>query len=195
MRRMGYALVVLLMAVMVCPCAFAAISGAATITGEQQIGPGQYEYTVSLTNNGDTDIRTLWFGWIVYFGNYVYDLMPHQATNVTGPTGWVGTTAQDGLIGGVYSVQWYSNTPLSPGQTLSGFKFDSTDAPGVINGTSSFAGYPVREGWVYQNVYSGIFNSGAGNEVATTIAPAPEPTAVLLLPSLLLLRRYRARAR
>ena len=111
-----------------------------------------------------------------------------------GKRAWTGAAAQDGLIGGVYSVEWYNNTGLAPGQTASAFTFDSVDAPTTINGTSSFLGYPVRESWVYPNVYTGVFNSGAGQEFTTAIAPAPEPCIALLLPGLLLMRRRRAPA-
>src|SRR5438552_1103091 len=163
----------------------AAISATATITGEQQLPSGKYEYTVSLTNNGSTSVSTFWFGWIAYLNSIPYDLMPSQPSSVVSPAGWFGSAQHDGI--GQYGIEWYTNTALAPGQTANGFVFDTADSPAVINGTSFFAGYPVRESWVYQNVYAGTSNSGAGAELTPTIAPAPEPGIALVFPILLLL--------
>ena len=193
LRRMGLGLFAIAVCSSVEIRAFAAIGASATITGETQLPSGQYKYDVTLNNTGDVPIRTFWFGWIVYAGSFVYDLMPSQASSVSSPAGWVGASVYDGI--GPYAVEWYSSTPLQPSQSLSGFSFNTPDAPSVINGTSFFAGYPVRESWVYQNVYSGPGASGANVEFTPTIAPVPEPTLCLTLLPLLAGRCRRGQLR
>jgi|SRR5581483_6051467 len=174
---------------------FAAIGAKATITSEQPIAGGKYEYTMSLQNTGDVPISTFWFGWVIYdyppYYTYVYDLLPHPASNVQSPGGWFGSGAQDGIIGGYYSVEWYTGSPLQPGNSVSGFKFDTLDTPDIIKGPSYY-GPPVLESMVYQNVYSTTSTSGASIEFTPDVAPAPEPALVgLLLPGMLLIRRKR----
>jgi hypothetical protein len=193
---MGLLTGAVILALVLSPAAFAAISASATITNEQQIGPNNWEYTLSLTNTGgasDPSISTFWFGWAVYIGSYVYDLLPSAPTNITSPSGWTGLPQHDGLNPSANSVEWYTGTPLAPGQTASGFKFDSADNPTVINAATSpaFSLYPTRESWAYQNVYAGIANSGANVEFTPSIAPAPEPGLAILLPGLLLIRTRR----
>lgn len=188
-RRIGIALCAAALCASIETRSLAAIGASATITGEHQLPSGQYQYDLSLNNTGTTPISTYWFGWIVYAGTFVYDLMPSAASSVSSPAGWTGASVHDGI--GSYAVEWTSPTPLGPGGTLSGFSFVTPDVPGTINGTSFFAGYPTRESWVYQNVYSGVSSSGANAEFTPAIAPAPEPAIGLALIPLLALRRKR----
>jgi hypothetical protein len=105
------------------------ISASGTIS-EQQLGTNSFEYSLTLTNNGTTPIGTLWFAWIP-----AYDLLPTAPTAITSPAGWTGINAPDDF--GVASVQWVNTTtPLQPGQSLGGFRFDTPDSPGVLAGTS-----------------------------------------------------------
>ncbi len=141
------------------------------------------------------NISTFWFGWIAYAGTIPYDFLPSLPTKVTSPSGWSGAGLNDGP--GFYSIEWYTGTPLTQNQTQSGFVFDSPDAPAAINGTSFFLGYPVRESWVYQNIYAGLTPQGQTlNGANLEITPAinvPEPTLALLVPAtLILFRRRRA---
>jgi hypothetical protein len=197
MRRIGMGLSAAVLLVMfACSSARATISASATIASETPLPSGGYEYSVSLTNSASStsSASTFWFGWVAYLGFYPYDFLPSKPT-VTSPAGWTGSAQEDGfgVPNGAWGIEWSTTTPLQPGHTATGFVFDTADAPAVINGTSGFAGYPTRESWVYQNTYIGTTNSGDNAEFTPSIAPAPEPTMIVVLPSLLLLGRRRAR--
>jgi hypothetical protein len=169
----------------------AATSASATISS-QQLAPNSWQYSLSLTNTGDTTINTFWNAWIVYADTYIYDFLQTQPTSVSSPSGWGGGAVSDSFYSpGYYSIEWQSPTGLAPGQTLSGFTFTTPDDPSEIYGDSFFSGYPVRESWVYH----GASQSEPGFELTPTIVPVPEPTtAALLLPAaVLLVHRRRAR--
>jgi hypothetical protein len=167
-----------------CVPARAALNGAETITAAQ-VGANSYEYSITLHNTGDTVISSLWFGWVPF-----YDLLPSAPTSISSPSGWTGINAPDFF--GVASVQWSTaSSPIAPGQSLSGFKFDSPDSPAVIGGTSFFAGFPVTESYVYAGP---PVQSGSGGVGISAAVQTPEPGAIALLlagPSILCLRRKR----
>jgi hypothetical protein len=169
--------------------AMAATSASGTVSS-QQLGPNSYEYSLNLQNNGTTPIKTFWFGWIVYLGAYPYDLLPSAPTSVVSPSGWNGGALLNdgGFSPGKYGIEWTSATGLAPGASLSGFKFDSPDNPTTIGTQTGFAGYPIRESWVYQ----GTSQSDAGFEFTPAVA-VPEPAVALLVPLGLLLRHRRVR--
>jgi len=149
--------------------AFASINATETVTGAQ-IGPNSYEYSITLKNTGTTNIGTLWFAWTPF-----YDLLPTAPTSIISPPGWSGQNAPD--FYGVASAQWVNTTtPLAPGQSLSGFKFDTTDPPSVIGGTSFYAGLPVT----YSYVYIGQPQTDPGFPLSAPVS-TPEPGAVALL--------------
>jgi hypothetical protein len=165
------------------PRALGAISASASYTS-QALGANSFEYALDLHNTGSTPIGTFWFGWIPN-----YDFLPSAPTAITSPAGWTGTTVQDGFLGG-YSIEWSATTPLAAGQTLTGFKFDTPDAPAVINGTSNFAGFPVRTSYVY----IGASQTDPGAQFTATVA-TPEPSSIALLAmssGMLLWRRRRS---
>lgn len=160
---------------------YGAISASATISS-QQISPSLYEYSLTLTNTGSTNIGTLWYAWFP-----AYDLLPHAPTSISSPAGWTGVNAPDDF--GVASVQWVNTlTPLQPGDSLSGFKFDSQDSPAVLAGTSFF-GQPIQTSYVY----IGAPETDPGAVLIPT-AVTPEPTLLpLLLAPFALLQRTRRR--
>ena len=144
----------------------ASISASATISS-QQLGPGSYQYSLSLTNTGTTPIGTYWFGWIPG-----YDLLPNAPTSVSSPAGWTG--GQVGDYYGVGSVQWVTNSsPLQPGHTLSGFQFTSPDSPSALNGTSF--GLPVKDSYVY----IGAPETDPGFFFQPQTVSVPEPASLL----------------
>lgn len=160
----------------------AALSASSTIT-QQQLGPGDYRYTLTLTDTGSTPISTFWFGWIP-----AYDLLPHAPTNFASPTGWTGTDAPD--VFGVASAQWVNTTtPLQPGHSLSGFAFDTPDA-NITTGTSAFFGLPIDETYVY----IGAPETDPGFALTPTVVATPEPVSLglLVMPAAALLIRRRS---
>ena len=161
---------------------YGSLSASATISSTQ-LGPSSYQYSLTLTNTGTTNIGTFWFGWIPG-----YDLLPHHPTSFFTPAGWTATDAPDFF--GVASAQWVNTTaPLGPGGSLSGFGFDSPDSPTALAGTDSF-GFPIK----YSYVYIGAPETDPGFLLTPTTVAAPEPGIglVLGLPAMMLLRRRRA---
>src|SRR6476660_2816765 len=127
MRR--FSTMILLLVCLGSQTASAAINASASYT-TQQLSPSSWRYSVTLQNTGNTNISTYWFGWVVF--PPIYDLLPHIPTNVQAPAGWAGAGLNDSIYGG-YSAEWTTSTsPLGPGQSLSGFKFDSIDPPEVM---------------------------------------------------------------
>lgn len=169
--------------------AMAATSASGSLSS-QQLGPNSYEYSLTLQNTGTTPIKTFWFGWIVYLGAYPYDLLPSAPTTVVSPSGWNGAALLNdgGFSPGKYGIEWTSATGLAAGAALSGFKFDSPDDPTTVGTQTGFAGYPIRESWVYQ----GPSQSDAGFEFTPGVV-VPEPGVALLVPVGLLVRRRRGR--
>jgi hypothetical protein len=166
------------------PPAGASLIVTSTIS-RQQFGPNSYEYSVSLTNTGDTPVGTLWFGWFPS-----YDQLTAHPTSITSPAGWTGVDAPDDF--GIASVQWVNTTsPLQPGKTLSGFKFDTPESD-VTTGTNFF-GVPIDETYVY----IGAPETDPGYAFTPTVVTTPEPASAALAAAgaLLLLRRGRRRAR
>lgn len=161
--------------------AFGALSASATLTS-QQLGPNSYEYDLTLTDTGSTPIGTFWFAWIPG-----YDLLRSSPTSISSPPGWTGSAQHEAI--GVDSVQWVNSaSPLQPGHSLTGFKFDSPDTPAKISGVSSFFGLPVEESYVY----IGAPETDPGFALrAATIVPEPASLVLLAGPAALLLRRNR----
>jgi hypothetical protein len=150
----------------------AAPIGTATIS-QTPLGGGEFQYNLSLTDTGATPIGTFWFGWVP--GD---NFMPVTPTAVTFPIGWQDTITSGGPSGG-FAIQWTAVAPagaLAPGNTLTGFSFDSTltlaqlQAPSVGN-----AADPVNTAFLY----SGAPFSDAGFQLTPTVA-TPEPTSFLL---------------
>jgi hypothetical protein len=165
--------------------AYAALGASETVTA-QQVGPNSWNYSMSLTNTGDTTIGTYWFSWIPG-----YDFLPSAPTSLSAPAGWTVTTPQDGFIQPYWSIQWVNTTtPLQPGQTLSGFNFTSADSPTVVGGQSYF-GLPVTESYAY--IGAPEFDPGTSfSAPVTTVTPEPATLSMLLgVPAMMMVRRRR----
>jgi hypothetical protein len=169
-----------------CPfLAQAAINATATLS-TQQLGPNSYEYSITLNNTGDTNIGTYWFSWIPG-----YDFLTPSPTNVSSPAGWTGGVQQDGFIPGYYALEWNTATPLAPGQSLSGFKFDSSESPAALMATSYFPPYSVATSYVYIGP-----SQGDPGRLFNTAVTVPEPVGLaLLVPALAVLASRRRRRR
>jgi len=140
----------------------------------KQLSPSSFEYDLTLDDTGTTDIGTFWFSWIP--GEGFLGTLP---TSVSDPAGWTDMITNGGLMDG-FAIQWVAGpgAALLPGQSLSGYKFDSALTPAQLAGDSPF--HPgSRESTFF--VYSGAPFSDAGSQgVAQQAATVPEPSSVAL---------------
>jgi hypothetical protein len=147
----------------------------ATYTVSQN-GPTNWHYSLTLNDTGTTNVGTFWFAWVPGV-----DFMPTAPTNITGPAGWAfSVTGANNLTDGS-AIRWIAGggSAETPGQSLSGFSFDSATTPAQLAGLSQFGGgtNPVATSFVY----SGAPFSDAGFQLAATAATAtPEPSSILL---------------
>jgi hypothetical protein len=150
-------------------------------------GPGTidtYQYNFNLTNTGDTQISVFWYAW----DDSGLNFLPSIPDNVQASDGWYGyPTESYGGGGYTYGIEWYDyGAPaLMPGDTLSGFSFESNDTPDVLASISDVTPinpgdppFPVSSSFVYMNFPAQQDGDPGFQFVAT---PAPEPTAVGLL--------------
>lgn len=150
--------------------AFAAESASVTVTSKTS--GSNFEYDLTLTDTGTTNIGTLWFAWVP--GK---DFLKTSPISETSPAGWSSPPAitHSGSTDG-YAIQWQATTLLTPGQSLSGFSFITADAPASVDGNSFFYSTTPTETSV---VYSGgPFSDGGFQFVAQNV---PEPASLLLL--------------
>jgi hypothetical protein len=77
------------------------------------------------------------------------------------------------------AIQWITSTPLAAGSSLSGFTFDSAEAPAELlsafTGTGTGSGDPQSTAFVYSSAPL----VGAGGQFVVTPA-TPEPGTMLL---------------
>lgn len=149
--------------------AFAAGISAEATMSYSQISPGVYDYQITVTDTGTTAIGTFWFSWIPGAG-----FMPAAPSSESSPAGWV-----DALTNGGKAIQWKATTDLiEPGDSLSGFSFDSTVTPeqflGNFPGPGTGAGDPI----LTTTVYAGAPLVGADDIFVVT--ETPEPGTLLL---------------
>jgi hypothetical protein len=106
-----------------------------------------FNYNITLTDTGATDIGTFWFSWVPN-----NDLLPSAPQTVSPPTGWTFNLvgAQNSTDG--TSIQWVAlaGYALTPGQSLVGFDFSSPDSPASMAGLSpSHPSHNVLTSFVY----------------------------------------------
>jgi hypothetical protein len=156
---------------------------------ETQINSSTYQYSLTLSDasSSTTNIGALWYAWIPG-----QDYLTTSPTAITSPAGWSlnaitgGTKAGDG-----YAIRWYA-TPgdeVVPGQSLSGFSFESTDPPSTIFGNSSF--YPTTPTSTFFTYSGDAAFSGTSVESVGTAVPEPASIAILA-PLAMLLGRHRS---
>ena len=107
------------------------------------IGGGLYDYSITLTNKGDSTspVGTFWYAWIPG-QNY----LPSDPASVSSPTGWTDTISGSGG----YGIHWTtSSAALAQGSSLL-FSFESTDTPTTLAGNAvSFPTTPIGTSFVY----------------------------------------------
>jgi hypothetical protein len=143
------------------------ISASGTIT-DTVVSPGVYDYSITLNNTGTTNIGTFWFGWVPGAG-----FLSPAPTSVLSPTGW-----GERQTNGNGAIQWTTTTnPLDPGDSLTGFSFDSTETPAQLaldfTGTGAGSGDPVLTSFVY--IGAPLADPGDQFVVAQTPEPGTLP--------------------
>lgn len=120
-----------------------------------------YNYAITVNDTGTTNIGTFWFGWVP--GE---DFLPSLPSAVSDPSGWGHTlTGSDNSTDG-NAIEWVATSnKITPGNSLSGFTFSSTDSPSVLAANSpSHPGTPATTAFVY----SGAAFSDAGFQFVVT---------------------------
>src|SRR5690348_414067 len=84
---------------------FGQLAATATIASVPD-GPN-FDYTISLTNTGSSNIGTFWFAWTPPGMPTEYDFLPSLPSSITQPAGWLGPPTP-GFPG--YSIEYYNYT-------------------------------------------------------------------------------------
>jgi hypothetical protein len=141
-----------------------------------QISPGVFQYTIALTDTGNTAVHTFWFAWDDVPDQ---DFMSRQPTSVGSPTGWTDTVTTHLYPGGTgYGIEWTatsSSADLNPTDTNSSFTFTSTETPVQFASVSPFDN-------TFQStssfVYSGGAEQTAGGNFVVAVACFREGTRI-----------------
>ena len=150
---------------------FAQLSATATISA---VPDGvNFDYTISLTNTGSSNIGTFWFAWTPPGMPIEYDFLPSSPVSTSEPTGWAGP-ASFGFPG--YSIEYYnvSGSLIGPGQTGT-FGFTSPDSPTTLQGTTF--GFPRTTSFIY----AGAPEVGSTAQVNPVFVPEPSASALLAI--------------
>ncbi len=125
-----------------------------------QVSPGVFQYTVSLTDTGNTNIGTFWFAWDDVPDQ---DLMSVLPTNVGSPAGWTDAVTSHVYPDGTgYGIEWSSgsvNADMHPGDVVSAFTFTSTETPQQLAGPQIFNDPSFNT--VLQSTSSFVYSGGA----------------------------------
>jgi hypothetical protein len=150
--------------------AHADILATATYT-DTQVSPGVFDYNITLNDTGTTTIGTFWFSWIPGTG-----FLSAVPTDLTSPSGWT-ESLKPGTAGKV-GIQWVTTTDLlDPGDSLTGFSFESTETPAQL--LLGFTGTPGNGDPVTTStVYAGAPQVGTADTFVA--AATPEPGTMLL---------------
>ena len=143
----------------------------ANVTITSKPSGSNFEYDLTLHDTGTTNIGTLWFSWVPG-----QDFLKTSPLSETSPTGWNSppNITHGGASDG-FAIQWIATTPLTPGQSLSGFSFISADAPSSVDGDSFF--FPATPTETYFVYSGGVFSDAGFEAVAQNV---PEPASLLL---------------
>lgn len=146
------------------------IDATATYT-DSLVSPGDYQYDLTLNNIGATTIGTFWFSWIPGAG-----FMSVTPTDVISPTGW-----NDAITNGGAAIQFTTSDLLAPGQSITGFQFDSTMTPAQFQmdfaGPGLGTGDPITTAFVY--IAAPLADPGAQIVATPAVASTPEPSTIV----------------
>ncbi|HEX4793533.1 MAG TPA: Ig-like domain-containing protein [Humisphaera sp.] len=127
-----------------------------------------YNYDITVTDTGTTNVGTFWFGWVP--GE---DFLPTPPISISNPTGWSNTTTGSGNSTDGTAIEWVATSnAITAGHSLSGFAFSTTDSPTALAGNSpDFPSSPAMTAFVYSG---GPFSDGGFQLV---VAPAATQAA------------------
>ena len=174
-QRGGVGLAALALALAAAAAPAAASESASATFMSTQLSATSWQYSLTLDDTGTTNVGTFWFAWVP--GK---DFMATAPSAIADPSGWSAITTHGSAADG-FAIQWKAGAgaQLAPGQSLTGFTFDSSMSPAAMEGDSPFfPGTPVTTTFVY----SGAPFSDAG--FAFTVSPAavvPEPSSLALM--------------
>jgi hypothetical protein len=156
--------------------ALGSLLATATISSVPDPDLSDFDYTIILTNTGDTNIGTFWFAWTPPEITE-YDFLPSLPSSTSQPNGWIGAPS-NGFPAN--SVEYYNDTGslITPGHTGT-FGFVSSDDPNTIKNGVVF-GFPMATSFIY----AGAPEVGAFTRVDPVFVAAPEPSSLLLLAGL-----------
>ncbi len=163
-----------------CACAAApavAAESASATFSSTQLSATSWQYDLTLSDTGTTNLGTFWFAWVP--GQNFMGVAP---SGITSPAGWTAKTTHGGATDG-YAIQWVAApaAQLTPGESLTGFTFDSALSPEQMLGDSPFhPTSPVTTTFVY----SGAPFSDAGFKFEVSAVPEPSSLALLGLGAL-----------
>jgi len=162
------ALSALLCVSLLCVPSLGALTATADLT-YSQADATHYNYSLNLHNTGNTNIGAFWYSWIPGL-----DFMAAPPTSVQSPTNWT-YLVETSFYGS--SIQWStSGSPLLAGNSLNGFKFQSTLTPAQIAGYDPYFGYYLVN---TSYVYIGVPEGDPGYQLTVQIVPEPSGLAGL----------------
>ena len=163
--------------------AWGVIQGSADITSATAtVDP--FKYNLNLHNTGTTNIETFWFAW----DDSGLNFLPTNPIQIGQPANWFAIVTQNAnptLGHNTYGIEWYTfSAPLTPGQSLSGFHFETQDSPTVLASISNVppvtqGDQPFLVGWSF--VYTAYPAPPAGDAGFSFVSAVPEPASLSLL--------------
>jgi len=153
-------------------CAFGGAADAQLLDATGTIRPGPAgaisHYDLTLTDTGNTTIGTFWYDQFAGL-----DFLASAPTTVESPPGWTSLITHNATRGDGFAIQWTATSPtslLTPGSTLTGFGFDTTEPrDGVIGLSAAFPGFSLGT----SVVNSGGPTSDPGAEIDITPVSIP----------------------
>ncbi|HVU26728.1 MAG TPA: PEP-CTERM sorting domain-containing protein [Verrucomicrobiae bacterium] len=143
-------------------------STSATISGVQN--GVNWDYTITLTDTGTTQIGNFWYAWTPDVAPFFY-LPSSEVSNISGQNGWTGA----GVGNSIQFVDNNSANALNSGESVQLFytaSFSPTDLANTANSGLSVA---------YSGSGTFVENGASTGDFSVQIVPAPEPSSVALL--------------